>query len=249
MMETGKMVLLLTACVKPEGMSFTRIQDSGQRLKEYEDALDWYLKHTPFRIVVVENTLTDFSDRFAPYKESERLEFITFSGNNFDKGLGKGYGEGLIMRYAFEHSSILKDADRVAKITGRIIIENIMELIHRYFSFSHPIVMANTAISGDRFFAYSLFFIAPKDFFINYFLPGIGKINDEEGYYFEHLLYNAMRSNGLRFCREFDRPIKAIGVSGSTGEVYYTPQRFQTIKCALKAFLKRHGIYGFKKYV
>ena len=80
-------VILLTACVNPNGMVKTVLQDSYIRQTQYENTLLFYLMQTNYKIVVVENTSCDFSERFKSYILSERLEFITFNGNNFEKSL------------------------------------------------------------------------------------------------------------------------------------------------------------------
>lgn len=91
-------VLLLTACVNPNGMSHTVLTDCSERQSQYEQALRWYLENTNFKIVLCENSQTDFSANFNSYINEDRLEFLCFDGNNFDKELGKGYGEGIIDR-------------------------------------------------------------------------------------------------------------------------------------------------------
>ena len=108
-------VLFLTACVNPGGMAYTKLQDGNVRLLQYKKALDWYLGHSDLPILVVENTMTDFSADYQSYIDSGRLEYLTFDGNQFDKSKGKGYGEMLIMKYGMEHSRFLKEAKRVTK--------------------------------------------------------------------------------------------------------------------------------------
>ena len=118
-------VILLTACVNPGGMPFTVLNDTSERLRQYREALDFYLRETTQPIVFCENTLCDFSEDYKEHISSGRLEYITFDGNNFDKSKGKGYGEALIMEEAFRISKLLGQCDFVVKITGRLIVRNI----------------------------------------------------------------------------------------------------------------------------
>ena len=122
-------VILLTACVNPGGMPFTVLNDTSERLRQYREALDFYLRETAQPIVFCENTLCDFSEDYKEYIASGRLEYITFDGNNFDKSKGKGYGEALIMEEAFRRSQLLGQCNFVVKITGRLIVRNISQLI------------------------------------------------------------------------------------------------------------------------
>lgn len=54
-------ILLLTACINPDGMPFTCLADVGVRKKQYIEALNFYLKNTTRKIVFVENSGTDIS--------------------------------------------------------------------------------------------------------------------------------------------------------------------------------------------
>lgn len=121
--------ILLTASVYPKGMANTLLSDPDERRRQYEDALDYYLVATNVPIVFCENTLCDLSVNYRFYIDKGRLEFITFDGNNYDKGKGKGYGEAQIIIRAIEQSKILKQSHYVVKITGRVKVKNIQQLV------------------------------------------------------------------------------------------------------------------------
>ena len=99
-------VLLLTACINPNGMLYTTIQDTELRKKHYIESLFFYLTKTQYKIVFVENSNTDISSLYQKEISEGRLECITFDGNNYDRSLGKGYGEALILDYACMHSKL-----------------------------------------------------------------------------------------------------------------------------------------------
>ena len=81
-------ILLLTACINPDGMPFTCLADVGVRKKQYIEALNFYLKNTTRKIVFVENSGTDISSSFKDFQH--RIEFLCFDGNLcFDKRKGK----------------------------------------------------------------------------------------------------------------------------------------------------------------
>ena len=100
MSNSHRIVVLLTACVNPNGMSKTVLQDVN--------ALNFYLQETSLPICFVENTGFDMSCEFHSYIDSGRLEYLCFKGNNYDKSLGKGYGEAVIILYATENSVFFK---------------------------------------------------------------------------------------------------------------------------------------------
>lgn len=246
-------VLLLTACINPNGMLFTKLQDCNIRLGQYRNALNWYLANTNYPIIFVENTNTYIGSEYQTYIDSGRIEFITFEGNNFPRHLGKGYGEALILKKALEESTLLKKNTLIIKITGRLIIKNIKELVKE--SLKKQTVASSTCLNrkGEGFCS-SYFIILPLEFLKDYFLPLTNKIDDSKGIYFEHILYNAIviwinKGNKIH---SFYRCIDTIGESGSTGTKYPS----KTLKTSLKAFIKAffiniikrgHYIYGMKK--
>lgn len=71
-------VILLTACIKPNGMCYTKLQDENERLNQYVKAIKWYLNNTSHKIVVVENTNYSMPICLKGPVESGRLEYLTF---------------------------------------------------------------------------------------------------------------------------------------------------------------------------
>ncbi|MCI9843863.1 hypothetical protein [Flavobacterium pectinovorum] len=217
-MKSKNVIILLTACVNPKGMSFTKLQDADERIKQYSNALKFYLEETDFNIVIVENTL--YEKGFDV--DDKRVEYLTFDGNNYDKSLGKGYGEALIIEHALEKSTFLKNADYIIKITGRLQIKNIVKIIKSLklnSSRLENIVFSN--ITWNMKFCYSNFFISNR-FFLNRFLDSKKNINDSKTIFFENILMNSIidwkKDNNNFSVLKF--PIIIEGFSGSTGESY-----------------------------
>lgn len=213
-------VLLFTSCVTPGNMSFTVISDPGQRRAEYIDSLQYYLDNTNYRIVVVDNsgyTYDEFSD-----VDPSRLEILSFYGNDYPKGLGKGYGEGMIIRHAIENSVILKGYDGpVAKVSGRHMVQNI-RLLTSWYSFVSLLCKKcfYAIVLECEKWVISDFFIAPLTFYKQLVIELVN-VNDSRGYYFEHCLYDNMVSsrkmNSIRVLH-MPLPLKQIGISGTTGK-------------------------------
>lgn len=126
----NNIVIVLTACVNPNGMSYTVLQDSNVRRLQYIKSLHFYLNKTLLPIVFVENSNEDLSKDFKKWIDEGRLECITFDGNShFDKIRGKGYGEAIMLLYAMEHSVILQRCRYLIKITGRLQVTNINKIV------------------------------------------------------------------------------------------------------------------------
>lgn len=241
-MEDNK-ILLLTACVNPNGMSFTKIQDTNLRLSEYISAIFWYLKNTSLPIVVCENTLYDFSNDFEDYLSSGRLELLCFNGNGYERSLGKGYGEALIIDYAIKHSKLITEKSIIIKITGRIIINNIRDIIIDCNNQNN--IYADAFLIDGRMQAASRIFISPYLFLTNYFLSNLSSLNDSKYYYFEHLLYDSSKKWEIDKMGKFVEPKRVIiytGISGSTG-CSLSISYIKIIRVYLSKKLKRIGIY------
>ena len=215
-----KVVILLTACVNPNGMQQTALQDVNSRLQQYKEALNYYLKVTCVPIIFVENTGTDFSGEYANYIEKGRLEYFTFNGNNYDRRLGKGYGESLIINYAFNVSTFLRQTKYVLKVTGRLKVKNINSLVNiHYTSLSN---IFRSTFYENRFVKTTVFLIETKT--LEKFVKTEGyKCDDSTGHFFEYMLHDFLAREGDVFFLPYIIHPKIEGVSGTHNKPYYLP--------------------------
>lgn len=236
--------ILLTACVNPGKMTLTHLKDSSERLNQYKTALDFYLNETDIPIVFCENTNTDFSSEYQQYIKSGRLEYLTFDGNNYDVRKGKGYGEAIIIKYAFNHSRIIKQSSIIIKITGRLVCKNINQLVGKC---NKPETIYSSLYADKRghILADSRVLVAPNLFWVNSFLHLADNINDSNNIFFEHIFYLSSlrgKKQGFSF-KEIWFPIEIEGTSGTSG-ISYTIGFFPKIKFYIHYFLHRLGYYG-----
>lgn len=237
MINTNDTVLLLTACVNPSGMRYTSLQDPQLRLRQYKDAINYYIKNTKYRIVVAENTGTDLSACFDK-TEKGRIEFLTFEGNDYDKNLGKGYGEGVIINHALAHSRFLKDAEHIIKITGRHVVTNlntITKFVNVFGGMTRKKMVSGFVYNQAKTVVADVF-IASRSFYEDFLSPELKYCDDSKNVWFEHVLCKAFRNAtnaGYRFV-PFPCCVKQQGISGSTGAP------FRNMSCIdyAKAFAK-----------
>jgi len=236
-------IILLTACINPEGAENTVLQDCEERLKQYKLALDWYLQNTTNKITFVENSGYDISPLYRNQIEKGRLEVMTFQGNDYDKSRGKGYGEALIIEYAFNNSKFINETSQIVKVTGRLIISNIKTLMKTSGRYQ-TVYIARQKIAPIGIMSISYFFIAPSKFFTDFFLHKLNLIDDSKPYYFEMLLMDEIcnweRKGGK--WREFWLPIQVYGISGSTG-LSYNHGLMNYIKALVKFFYHKLPFY------
>lgn len=227
------MILLLTGCINPNGMTMTALSNQEERKRQYVEAIHFYLSNTSYPIVFSENSGTDISHLFKKEIKSGRLEYLSFSGNQ-NKEKGKGYGECEIIQYALNNSKIIhfvKDK-RIAKITGRLIIRNINSIV-RGHSILFPQKTVFCAINSNLSFPDSRFIIAPECFYQT-FLKSKEAINDTQGYFFEHALCDTIKKEKQFPYSPFLLMPQIEGMSGSSGEIYQKERI--TISFAIKYF-------------
>lgn len=216
-------IILLTGCINPNGMAFTSLTDTTIRLRQYITAINYYLHNTKYPIVFSENSGTSINKYFNSYTDNKRLELLSFNGNHC-KERGKGYGEAEIIEYALKHSLIIssyKDNCSIIKITGRLIIKNIKELIENKFNFQDKKSIIATYNSNFSFVDTRII-IAPFDFFKSFIIHK-NDINDQTNSFFENVFSDCIKNNNkYRYYPFYIEPL-IKGQSGTTGEVYTQP--------------------------
>lgn len=242
-----KMVILLTGCIDPNGMAYTALNSIEERKTQYVNAIQFYLKETSYPIVFCENSGTDISYLFQNHINSGRLECLSFYGNQ-NKEKGKGYGEAEIIEYTLNHSRLICDNCIITKITGRLIINNICNILS-------PLKKQDNFVSclfhSDLKFADSRLICAATGFYTE-FLKNKDQINDNNGVYFEHILSSSVINSNMQYIPFSEAP-EIIGESGTTGDTYQIHTRnLKTIllyKCySLSQLIQINKISPYKKH-
>lgn len=129
-------VLLITGCICPnQNQRFLVLKDAEERLKQYLDSIRFYIESSPFtKIVFCDNSacscdsVQELID--VAQKRNKTFEWLSFQGNHEKiTEQGKGYGEGEIIHYALQNSALLRHAKSFAKVTGRLKIDNIHNVV------------------------------------------------------------------------------------------------------------------------
>lgn len=216
-----KATLLLTASINP-GVSdtpMTAIKKPSIRLEQYRQTLIQMIQSACFdRIVLCENT--NYEEEFAKAKELSitngiQFEHLKFKGD-YEKvhSLGKGFGEGEIIAYALENSKLLAESEHFYKLTGRIQISNIQELISD--SFGKQVFIRNK-MNEDS--VDTRFFNCSKAFFKQHLFNVYQEVNDFSGNYLEKVYFKALKPLDSQIDTYKSYP-KFIGFAGSTGQSY-----------------------------
>jgi hypothetical protein len=216
----SKVILLLTGAVNPNNMTFTKLSDARSRAVQYIESIRFWLRTANIPVVFVENSNVDFSGWFEKEIQENRLEMLHFDGNNFDRSLGKGYGELLCLEYAQQHSIYMRDADFVFKVTGRHKILNFPVFLKMAQQLPDIGLMVDfqkyMTFCDSRFFGYVPSFVPA------YLSCFRNVLDDSRQVYFEHVFcMAALRaiSDGYIFRPFVDFP-RVDGVSGTSNTKY-----------------------------
>ena len=129
-------VLLLTSTIRPNvDQPQLKLVDPQERLDDYSRALGHYAMLLDAgvvdRIVYADNSGFDLSGLRARYASS-RIDWVSFYDLDYDPSYHRGYGEFRLVDRAWRESPVLARLhanDRVWKVTGRYIIENLRAVI------------------------------------------------------------------------------------------------------------------------
>ncbi len=124
--EDHEIVLLLTATVTPQ-FGYMANNKVEERFKQYLEAINFYLENFPYKVVVGENSGCKDLANNIDKKYYNRFELITYVET--DSSRCYGYNEMVILETCKNQSLFLKRAELIIKITGRIKVLNLEQLI------------------------------------------------------------------------------------------------------------------------
>lgn len=160
--KKSKAVIVMTATITPSsGMVNLQRRDPEVRLQDYCDALEFYLKMPDEyvdRVLFLENSGSDLSKLETLAKTIEhnkQVEFISFVGE-YDPKHGKGTGETQMLDYGLSHSRFLCETDIFWKVTGRLKVLNMAQLLktapagYELYCDLRDVPLIGDALGGNR---------------------------------------------------------------------------------------------------
>lgn len=223
------LALLLTATIDIKGMPKAYPTVPEQRQEDYYNSLKYYITHHPRirKIVFVENSgypLDRVREAVRENPYQKEVEFISLTCNDFPRKFGKGYGESLLIEQGFANSNLIREVKYIAKITGRIYLLNLTEILENvrdYYDclcdfkdqgyilkriFGEKTASPN---SDTRFLVFS------KEVYWQYFQP-LHQQHKQGCFYFETQYYQAIRQaqNEFKVISRFPIEPKFRGIAG-----------------------------------
>ena len=132
-----KVGIILTTTVNVQPKAYLYQTASNERLQCYLKSIDAWLQHTPFKIIVIENTGYSFPETETMTKYKDRFEIISFVEETEESAFylkgnpHKGSSEMFSIQYAYCHSNLLHTCDFIVKITGRYFVPEFVETMQK----------------------------------------------------------------------------------------------------------------------
>lgn len=180
-----KYCLFLTASIDPKNTPQVGRNSITLREHDYFSALQQFSK-LGLAIVFCENS-GYHSKKITAFCLQNNIEYLSFVSKESYKG--KGHGEKEIFDYAISNSKYILESDYVIKVTGRLYIKNLSNII-KVLSLKSYFVSTN--LTRNLTWSDSRLIIFKKEFYKDYFKPILELYLDEsKGLVFERCLSRA----------------------------------------------------------
>lgn len=226
-------LLVVTSCINPRQQKNLQLFDPEERYQQTIECLKFFIDSAMFKsIVVCDGSGYNFAqNEIKKYSEEKKieLELLSFQ-QDFSKveKLGKGYGEGEIMKYIVDNSRLFKKSHFFLKITGRLRVINIKEICQKissgkvYFNIipARYIGCVDTRLYGMN-----------TEIYIRYFIDTYKAVNEQEHKSYEYCFTDTIRENKIELHSFPVVPLYA-GISG-TNNTEYSPDIVYKVECLL----------------
>ena len=137
MVDNNKILLVITGCLNPvKDQKYLIISNVNVRINQYYQSIDYYIRYTTIKnIVFCENSgyecaITPKLNKTASLF-NKNFEYLSFRGDSslVTRYSNKGIGEDEIMNYICNNSKLYKEIEIITKVTGRLILRNIDQLL------------------------------------------------------------------------------------------------------------------------
>ncbi|MGN0347434.1 MAG: hypothetical protein ACI4DU_09120 [Lachnospiraceae bacterium] len=245
------MVLIITGTIEPVKQDKLVVQDSKVRLEQYLACIRYYIEQDGIqKIVFCDNSNYEDAElllikdnlQLHAQKNRKELEWLSFQGDSSAvQTYGKGYGEGEIMEYVMAHSELMKSEDYFVKVTGRLVVDNLGQIVRvldkrnkkKQLCYINIPNRTRRDIYDTRIYAMS------KELFQTYFQKAYKKVNDGQGHFLEHVYKDVIQTNKIA-SRNFPLYPRIRGISGSSGGEYV----YTEWKCKIKDLQSKCNYFG-----
>ena len=231
-MDFKNIPLLLTSAINPVA-NHTTLQNQDERINATIKSIKNWHKIGIKKIILCDGTGFDLEKKLTNSIDLKnrdfKLELISFK-NDFKsvKKYGKGFGEGEIIKKAFEVSELLKTSDFFMKCTSKLWVENFEE-ISKYFN---GIFLSDVQGYFRPKMLDTRFYISSKAFFLDNLIYVYKNVNDDESKFLEHCYLNTLKKKKiLHWISKVSIDIRGLsGTSGKFQKRKFYKQKIRSIR-------------------
>lgn len=235
--------LMLTSSIVAHDVA-VRLQDTQARLDHALESVEQWLRIAPnLSIVLCDGSSYDLTAEVRQRFPGAAIECLAFENDQaLVKYLGRGYGEGEIVKYAITHSKFIQEAGCFAKCTSKLWVENFGKCMRHW--------NGHLLLSGVFLHAFSplrptllrqidtRFYVASVENYRKYFVDAHLTMDSRVGHGLEDGFLDTLLRENLRHCLSPVPPIIG-GVGGGTG-AYYRNRNMRVLKDWLRLWVVRH---------
>lgn len=197
------------------------INNTKERLQQYESAIYRYICESAFDVIVfVETSNYPFEEekyKALAEKNNKKFEYITFVGNAEKvKEKGKSYGEAEAILFGITNSRLLQNEEIIYKGTGRIFLKNSKKIVKNKDKTRNEFISFSKIDYGR---CVTWFFKFNKDDYLKYFSDVQYRCDENKGYDIEKVFFETIVNNKLDQ-RVFSQYPRMNGIMGGLGIKY-----------------------------
>jgi hypothetical protein len=190
--------------------------------------------------VICDGSGFDFSETVKVNFPSANIECIFFNNDAEQiKRHGKGYGEGEIIRYAIEHSRLMKESEVFIKCTAKLWVANFKQCLLQWNKqficgayFANVFSYKKTALQ----FIDTRFYITRKDFYVQHFSAVHIQLGNT-AQSIEDAFLDVIQNKKIKHIL-FRTPPVICGVGGGSGK-YYKSGVIRVLKDRMRNWIAR----------
>jgi hypothetical protein len=219
MNQKSPVLLVTTATNPPDGVIALKMKNIAKRIITAKAAVFYWAALGMKKIVIADatgQTLLDNSEQMMLQQMGIEIEQINYYQNNdLVVKKGKGYGEGLLLKFALQNSCLIQNASHFLKCTGKVYCRNIGDISNIIINNNIKSIFWRNVFDN---FVDTRFFYTSKRFYEENIIPAYENIDDSKSVWAEHVLLKVAHEQ-LRQGKTI-RPILS-GFSGSMNQPYF----------------------------
>lgn len=234
--------LLLTSSIVAHDVA-VRLRDTEARLHHALESIGQWLRIDPdLPIVLCDGSNYDLTSDVRRRFPSASLECLAFDNNQaLVKELGRGWGEGEIVKHALRYSQLIRAAGCFAKCTSKLWVENYKECMRHW---NGELLLSGIFLNALSPFKPTIFrqidtrfYVASVAVYERHFLDAHITMDSRVGHGLEDSFSDIFIQHG--FTRSLlPTPPVICGVGGGTG-VYYRNRNSRMLKEKLRLLVAR----------